>query len=71
MVPALVASMKELGLVVVADTSEDAHEGAPHPSIQRGGGVAAAGLGSPKMQQGIDGVLRGNGVLSFASRIDI
>lgn len=57
MVPALVESVKVAGLVLVTDTSGDT-------------GVPAAQRGY-RMPDGVDGVLRGNGVLRFNETIDM
>ena len=57
MVPALVESVKVAGLVLVTDTSEDADE--------------SAAARNYRMPDGVDGVLRGNGVLRFNETIDM
>ena len=57
MVPALVESVKVAGLVLVTDTSGDR-------------GVTAAQR-DYRMPDGVDGVLRGNGVLRFNETIDM
>jgi CDK inhibitor PHO81 len=62
MVPALIESIKELGLVLVADTSDE------------GDSLAVPGLGAQgmyRMPDGVNGVLRGNGVLRFNESIDM
>ena len=61
MVPALIESIKVAGLVLVSDTSED--------STARTRSMAAAR--SYRMPDGVDGVLRGNGVLRFNETIDM
>ncbi len=62
MVPALVESIKELGLVLVADTSDDG-------DVLAVPGTASSGL--YRMPEGVNGVLRGNGVLRFNESIDM
>jgi CDK inhibitor PHO81 len=80
MVPALIESIKELGLVLVADTSDEG-DGlavpvsgpgglAPQGGILGMGGGAGLGMGSYKIPEGVNGVLRGNGVLRFNESID-
>jgi len=61
MVPALIESIKVAGLVLVSNTSED-------PSLSENGGPASY---SYRLPDGVDGVLKGNGVLRFAEAIDM
>ena len=63
MVPALIESIKELGLVLVADTSaqsnaSDRTEDAAHEKTFR-------------IPDGVNGVMKGNGVLRFHETIDM
>ena len=58
MVPSLIESIKVAGLVLVTDTSE---EDLPSGSAMR----------SYQMPEGVDGVLKGNGVLKFNEMIDM
>jgi CDK inhibitor PHO81 len=60
MVPALIDTIKELGLVLVADTSNDTNE--PEDQSRRGW--------SP-MPDGINGIMKGNGILRFNDTIDM
>ena len=60
MVPSLINSIKTAGLVLVTDTSED----------QQGAEAAASGA-EFRMLEGVDGVLKGNGVLRFHETIDM
>ena len=60
MVPALVDTIKELGLVLVADTSNEKAE--PDNGIGRGW--------SP-MPEGANGILKDNGTLRFHVAIDM
>ena len=57
MVPALIESIKVAGLVLVADTSEE------QPSNRHSHQFS--------MPDGVDGLLRGNGVLRFNKMIDM
>ncbi len=62
MVPALVESIKVAGLVLVTDTfGKQRNEDVPKNSALPFEGLA----------DGIDGVLRGNGVLKFVETIDL
>ena len=56
MVPSLINSIKVAGLVLVTDTSEE---------------HATTLARSYRMPEGVDGVLRGNGVLRFNEMIDM
>ncbi len=57
MVPSLIESIKVAGLVLVTDTSEDPPpDGASH---------------SYRMPEGVDGMLKGNGVLRFNEMVDM
>ncbi|KKZ66799.1 CDK inhibitor PHO81 [[Emmonsia] crescens] len=91
--PSLVESIKELGLVLVADTSDegldksrfgigsaklgghDRNYGQGSSDLGAGVGVGV-GVGAPaewayKMPEGVNGVMRGNGVLRFNDTIDM
>lgn len=89
--PSLVESIKELGLVLVADTSDEgldksrfgigsAKLGGHDRNYGQGGADlgagAGVGVGAPaewayKMPEGVNGVMRGNGVLRFNDTIDM
>ena len=58
MVPSLIESVKVAGLVLVTDTSE---ENLPSGSAGR----------SYRMPEGVDGMLKGNGILRFNEMIDM
>ena len=58
MVPSLIESIKVAGLVLVTDTSED---NGPNTSTVR----------SYRMPEGVDGMLKGNGILRFNEMIDM
>ncbi len=60
MVPALVDTVKELGLVLVVDTSNEKTE--PSNGSTRGW--------SP-MPEGVNGILKDNGILRFHDTVDM
>lgn len=62
-VPALIESIKEAGLVLVSDASSSSQAG----SVQQG----ATALSLSGVQDGIDGVFKSNGVLTFKETIDV
>lgn len=57
MAPALVDTVKELGLVVVVDTSGEAKDGAAQSSAN--------------MPEGVNGILKGNSTLRFFESVDM
>ena len=59
MVPSLIDSIKVAGLVLVTDTSEEPQRG----NAERNR--------SYRMPEGVDGILKGNGVLRFNETIDM
>lgn len=61
MVPALIDFIKVAGLVLVTNTAEE-----PAPSRH-----SATPSSSYRMPEGVDGVLRGNGILRFNETIDM
>ena len=67
--PALVETIKELGLVLVADTSDEVtsnrFEELPAPDTM---GVAEWAY---RMPDGVNGVMRANGILRFNDMIDM
>ncbi|KAI5299175.1 phosphate system positive regulatory protein pho81 [Ascosphaera pollenicola] len=88
--PALTDSIRELGLAIIADTSDEApppasSSGAPPISVMgmlKFGGNAASGTNtlqtSPgsnsssfRMPEGVNGVMRGTGVLRFNDSVDM
>lgn len=60
MVPALVDTIKELGLVLVADTSNDGTER-----------YSGSNRGWAPMPEGVNGLMKDNGVLRFHDTIDM
>ena len=69
-VPALVETIKELGLVLVADTSDDV--GQPSQSEEM---ITADPMGvaewAYRMPDGVNGVMKANGILRFNDTIDM
>ena len=63
MVPALIESIKAAGLVLVTDTSEEN----PPQTITS----SVTTQHSYRMPDGVDGILKGNGVLRFNDTIDM
>lgn len=67
--PALVDSIKELGLVLVADTSDE-----PSEKIVPAGMTTTTttpNAAAYRMPAGVNGVMRGSGVLRFNDTIDM
>lgn len=64
-VPALIESIKEAGLVLVSDASL----AAPPAEGDRQGATALALLGAGP--DGIDGILKSHGVMTFKETIDV
>jgi hypothetical protein len=62
MVPALVDTIKELGLVLVADTSNEKTE-------SHSGGGSTEGWSA--MPEGVNGIMKANGILRFHDTIDM
>ncbi len=58
MVPSLIDSVKVAGLVLVTDTSDES------PPI-------GSAVRSHRMPEGVDGMLKGNGILRFNEMIDM
>lgn len=58
MVPSLVESIKVAGLVLVTDTSDESLPSGPEVRPYR-------------MPEGVDGMLKGNGILRFNEMIDM
>jgi CDK inhibitor PHO81 len=61
LVPALVASVKEAGLVLISDYSHDVR----HSTRGHSAAPSVLGLG-----EGVDGLVAGNGVLRFREAVD-
>ena len=65
MAPAIIESIKTAGLVLVSDNSENLVEDSSHAHL----GVARP-IGE-YMPNGVDGMLKGNGVLRFNESVDM
>jgi CDK inhibitor PHO81 len=71
MVPALVDAIKAHGLALVVDKSGACVKAAAEAAV--GGGSSSNPLADPfpRLPKGVDGVLKGNGVLRFNESIDV
>ncbi|KAL4972898.1 hypothetical protein BDW66DRAFT_169130 [Aspergillus desertorum] len=68
-VPALVATIKELGLVLVADTSDEAEQ-PESQALSAAGSMGVAEL-AYRMPEGVNGLMKANGILRFNDMIDM
>lgn len=69
-VPALIETIKELGLVLVADTSDESRQPARNnPVAADAMGVAAEW--AYRMPEGVNGAMKANGILRFNDMIDM
>ncbi|KAL4911727.1 hypothetical protein BDW62DRAFT_47648 [Aspergillus aurantiobrunneus] len=68
-VPALVATIKELGLVLVADTSDEAEQ-PDNQALAAAGSMGVAEL-AYRMPEGVNGLMKANGILRFNDMIDM
>ncbi|KAL4929611.1 putative cyclin dependent kinase inhibitor Pho81 [Aspergillus undulatus] len=68
-VPALVATIKELGLVLVADTSDEAEQ-PDNQALSAAGSMGVAEL-AYRMPEGVNGLMKANGILRFNDMIDM
>ena len=66
MVPSLINAIKSEGLVLVTDRSTEQQQ-----QQQPAGQLDQLGDPFPRLPEGIDGILRGNGVLRFNESIDV
>lgn len=69
-VPALVETIKELGLVLVADTSDEVEPPAPKEVSANTTPMGVADW-AYRMPDGVNGVMKANGILRFNDTIDI
>lgn len=69
-VPALVESIKELGLVLVADTSDDAGQSSRNEELAATNPMGVAEW-AYRMPEGVNGVMKANGILRFNDMIDM
>ncbi|KAL4870630.1 hypothetical protein BDV12DRAFT_47495 [Aspergillus spectabilis] len=68
-VPALVETIKELGLVLVADTSDEAEQSDNH-ALSTADSMGVADL-AYRMPEGVNGLMKANGILRFNDMIDM
>ena len=69
-VPALIETIKELGLVLVADTSDDAGEPPSKEELMATNPMGVADW-AYRMPEGVNGVMKANGILRFNDTIDM
>ncbi|KAL2863046.1 putative cyclin dependent kinase inhibitor Pho81 [Aspergillus lucknowensis] len=69
-VPALIDTIKELGLVLVADTSDDAEQPEHHHAVSATSSLGVAEW-AYRMPDGVNGVMKANGILRFNDMIDM
>ncbi|RAH61805.1 ankyrin repeat protein nuc-2 [Aspergillus piperis CBS 112811] len=69
-VPALVETIKELGLVLVADTSDDSEQPDQLDAMQVASPLGVAEW-AYRMPDGVNGVMKANGILKFNDMIDM
>lgn len=75
--PALVETIKELGLVLVADTSDETGhpDGDAAPATGANTDTSTSTLGvadwAYRMPDGVNGVMKANGILRFNDMIDM
>lgn len=70
MVPALVETIKELGLVLVADTSDEKGQPDRQDSITAADPMGVAEW-AYRMPEGVNGTMKANGILRFNDMIDM
>lgn len=70
--PALVETIKELGLVLVADTSDEIVGKPTRPgALATANAMGVAAEWAYRMPEGVNGVMKANGVLRFNDTIDM
>lgn len=69
-VPALVEAIKELGLVLVADTSDETGQPERSDALTAANAMGVAEW-AYRMPEGVNGVMKANGVLRFNDMIDM
>ncbi|KAJ9198465.1 hypothetical protein DTO021D3_5136 [Paecilomyces variotii] len=69
--PALVDTIKELGLVLVADTSDETEQLTRTGALAAAGTMGVAAEWAYRMPNGVNGVMKGDGVLRFNDTIDM
>lgn len=69
--PALVETIKELGLVLVADTSDETNGSSQPPAASAPLSLGVNTGWAYRMPEGVNGVMKANGVLRFNDTIDM
>jgi CDK inhibitor PHO81 len=69
-VPALVETIKELGLVLVADTSDEVESPEQKDALTATDTMGVAEW-AYRMPDGVNGVMKANGILRFNDTIDM
>jgi len=69
--PALVETIKEQGLVLVADTSDETGQPTRPDALAAAGAMGVGAEWAYRMPEGVNGVMKGNGVLRFNDTIDM
>ncbi|XHG00506.1 hypothetical protein AWENTII_003952 [Aspergillus wentii] len=70
-VPALVETIKEQGLVLVADTSDETGDQDRHGALSAANSMGVAAEWAYRMPDGVNGVMKANGILRFNDTIDM
>ncbi|KAL3473750.1 hypothetical protein BJX99DRAFT_191191 [Aspergillus californicus] len=70
-VPALIETIKELGLVLVADTSDDTEQAEQNHRATSVTGSMGVADWAYRMPDGVNGVMKANGILRFNDMIDM
>ncbi|KAJ5610043.1 hypothetical protein N7510_006762 [Penicillium lagena] len=70
-VPALVETIKELGLVLVADTSDEVGQPDRADALSAASAMGVAAEWAYRMPDGVNGVMKANGILRFNDMIDM
>ena len=70
-VPALVETIKERGLVLVADTSDEVGQTDRTDALAAASAMGVNAEWAYRMPDGVNGVMRANGVLRFNDTIDM
>ncbi|OJJ44827.1 hypothetical protein ASPZODRAFT_2112022 [Penicilliopsis zonata CBS 506.65] len=70
-VPALVETIKELGLVLIADTSDEAGQPDRNDALATASTMGVSTEWAYRMPEGVNGVMKANGILRFNDMIDM
>lgn len=69
--PALIKTIKELGLVLVADTSDETNGPSHAPVSNSSLSLGVSTEWAYRMPESVNGVMKANGVLRFNDTIDM